>query len=256
MPGGLVFSTIFITSWPMKTLDPSAERFIDCWRMPVYCTIYVHASAQSMPLLAPIGDLDFCPKAHRYRYKGQWLSVSVTAAISDLSDTALKHIEATRHVWEPRGNAVHSALEKHLLQEQPDDCSDYQEWIEPMLDCWLWKGSDVMGVEMRLVDPVKMVAGSTDFILRTQQGTLVIGDLKTVGSSHAVKSRKPADAQLGAYTSMLAFSHPNIVIEKCATVVSGPGICVVKDSDPRYCIEAWEDAWMAYQAKQELLLGF
>lgn len=214
-----------------------------------------HPPQSPMPLLPPIEGLHFDEAAHRYAWQGQWLPWSSTGIVSDLTPHARKRIDETKHVWEPRGLAVHACLEHHLLGEAALDPGDYREWVEPLLDCWLFQGCEPLGVEYRLVDPRKRVAGSCDFILRTAKGTIVLGDLKTVSSEPAAHSRKTADAQLGSYISMMALHHPYLVINRCVTVVSGPGVTLVKPSEPDACVAAWEEAWVRHQVAQDLL-GF
>lgn len=207
-----------------------------------------------MTLLPPIEGLYFDEAAHRYAWRGDWLPWSSTSIVSDLSPYARKRIDETKHIWEPRGNTVHACLEHYLLGEAELDPGDYREWVDPLLDCWLFKDCEPLGVEYRLVDPRRRCAGSCDFILRTAKGTVVLGDLKTVGTTPAAHSRKTADAQLGSYCSMLALHHP-LLIERCVTVVAGPGVALVKPSEPDACVDAWEEAWGRHEAAQELL-GF
>ena len=209
-----------------------------------------------MPLLPPIPDLEFHPDAHRYRYKGDWLLYSVTQVVSDLDDKARKRIEETKHIWEPRGNAVHEFLESFLIGEALTNPGDYTDWTNALLGCWIWEGCEVLAAEYRLVDPIKRVAGSFDGLIKTAKGTTCLFDLKTVSSAPAAKSRKPAEAQLGAYRSMLATHHPYLQIDKCLTIVVGPGACEIKTSDPDACVAQWVDAWDRHVADQELLYAF
>jgi hypothetical protein len=212
-----------------------------------------------MPLLPPIPDLEFHPDAHRYRYQGDWLPWSTTQIVSDLTPEAKAHIERTKdgpNGWAIRGTTIHGWLESHLLGEAEASHGDFSAWIEALRGCWLWKDCEVLAVEYRLCDPLKRVAGSFDFLLRTGKGTVVLGDLKSVGSAPAAKSRKTADAQLGSYVHMLAVHHPNITVERCVTVVSGPGVCEVKSSEVDACCEAWVNAWERFSDEQELLWGF
>ena len=203
-------------------------------------------------MLDPIDGLTFDPIAHRYRYQGDWLPYSVTGIASPLSAKDRERIWAKKDGpdgWEQRGLAVHSALESHLLGKGVVMENRYAEWIDTLIDHWLFNDCEVIAVEHRLCCPKKRVGGSFDFLLRTSQGTLVLGDLKTVGNVNAAKSRKKADAQLGAYSHML-IDHYGIAVEKCATVVSGPGVVEVKTTDPDECHMAWVDAWDAFQLLQ------
>ena len=202
-------------------------------------------------MLEPIPDLVFYPDPlHRYMYKGDWLARSVTAVLShDMSAATRARIDATKHEWEPRGNTCHAALEAALLGHTAPDPGDYSEWITPLLAHPLFKDSEVLAVEYRLVDQRKSLAGSFDCLLRSAKGKTLLCDLKTVSSKPAAASRKPADAQLGAYAAML-IDHHQIDIDACLTVVAGPGITTVKTSDPSACISQWLDAWDFYNLLQ------
>ena len=206
------------------------------------------------PMLEPIEGLEFFDHVHRYRYNNTWLAHSVTKVIAgELNPKTLAHIEKTRHGpmgWEIRGNTVHACLEQHLLGQPTLDTGDFNDWVQPLLDCWLFKNCTPLAVEYRVCDPRKSLAGSMDFVIRTERNTLVLGDLKTVSSAPAAKSRKPADAQLGAYAAMLIDAHPHLSIDKCVTVVAGPGIVEVKPSNPSDCIAQWIDAWDHFQLLQ------
>jgi hypothetical protein len=205
-------------------------------------------------MLEPIEGLDFYPQWHRYRYQGQWMTRSVTGVLAEeLSPYARRKIEETKHGpdgWEIRGKTIHAALEQHLLGEAAANPGDFGDWIDPLLSCWLFQGSETLAVEYTLCDVRKQVAGCFDFLVRTAKGSLVLGDLKTVKNAPAARSRKPAEAQLGAYAAMLIDHHPHLTIDKCVTVVAGPGVCEVKPSDPSECIAKWLDAWDAYQLLQ------
>ena len=214
----------------------------------------------STELLLPIEGLVFDDRAHRYCFLGDWLPFSVTGVISDLSEAARKQIERTKDGpdgWELRGNTVHGILEQHLRGGMTG--AVYEErwapWAEPLLDHWLFRGCTVLAVEYRICDPRKRVGGTWDFLVRTAQGQTILGDLKTVSSAAAMKSRKPASAQLGALASMLAHWWPTITIDRCATLVSAPGECELKVQEPVECMAAWQEAWEKHQA-EEMLRGF
>lgn len=209
-----------------------------------------------MPLLPPVNGLIMDPVAHRYRDETGWFPFSVTNVISDLTPEARKRIMETKHIWEPRGNTVHACLEQHLLGEAEASPGDYAEWVKPLLSSWLFSNCEVLAVEYKLSDPIKRVAGCFDFLIKTERGTTVLGDLKTVSSAPAAKSRKPAMAQLGAYCSMLATHHPFLYVDRCVTVVAGPGCCEVKSSDVDACVAEWVAAWERHQVEQDLLYGF
>jgi len=202
--------------------------------------------------LPPIPGLSFHEAIHRYYLDGHgWLAQSVTQVVGhDMPPATRRHIDATRHEWEPRGVTCHSALEAALLgQEQPDHGA-YADIIQPLLAHNLWKGAEILAVEYRLADARKSLAGSFDFLIRTARGSVVLGDLKTVGSANGAKSRKPATEQLGAYCAMAIDHHPMLTIDKCVTFIAGPGVARVVAQEPSECISAWLDCWDRYQLSQ------
>jgi len=206
-------------------------------------------------MLEPIPDLVFYPDPlHRYMYKGNWLARSVTQVLShDMSAATRARIDATKDGpdgWLIRGNTVHACLENFLLHGDPGDVGDFSDWVTPLLAHRLFKDFEVLAAEYSVCSPSKSLGGQFDCLLRTGKGSTVLCDLKTVTSKLAAASRKPADAQLGAYAAMLIDHHPTITIDACLTVVAGPGITIVKTSDPSACIAAWLDAWDAYNILQ------
>lgn len=209
-------------------------------------------------VLQPLDGIHFDEEAHAYSYNGQWMRGSVSTILSwDLSDEARANIEATKDVWAARGTTVHLALEQHLLGAASINPGEYAEWVDPLLSCWLWEGSKTLACEHRMVNPKRKIGGSFDFLIerKNKTGEIVrcLGDLKTVQTTEAVKRRKPAKAQLGAYLEMMAIHHREIWIDHCLTVVSGPGLCKVITSTPDECSSAWLDAWDRYQAGMKLL---
>lgn len=195
--------------------------------------------------LAPIEGLEFFDDLHRYRYNGRWLPFSVSRIASPVNREAEERFKKTQHIWEPRGNAVHAYCEAKLSgQSLPE--TDYSEWTDALDECWLLKESETIAVEYRLCDARKGVGGSFDFLLRSPNGKLVLGDLKTVGSDSAVSQRQPAKAQLGGYLSML-IDHHKLMVDWCYTLVSGPGRCRLIQSEPDECLGAWVDAWDVFR---------
>ena len=166
-----------------------------------------------LKMLEPIPELHFDEESHRYQYDGKWLPLSPTQVLSfDLDEQAKAVIQETKEGelgWENRGNTCHAALEQHLLGAARLDPGPFAEWIDPLLDCWLWEDITVMGAELRMSDRVRF-GGSADFLVKQKDGTVVLGDLKTVSSLKAVDRRKPATAQLGAYLYLLSKSYPKI----------------------------------------------
>ena len=197
-------------------------------------------------MLSPVLGLDFFPDLHRYRYKGRWLPFSVSRVTNRSTPEQEAQFERTKHVWAPRGNEVHGFCEAMLNgQELPE--TDYSEWTQELQDCWLLRDSEPLAVEYRLCDPRKGIGGSFDFLLRSPNGKVILGDLKTVGNETAVDRRKPAKAQLGGYLAMLIDHHPKLTVDGCYTVVVGPGRCRLIQNEPNECLMAWLDAWDAFK---------
>lgn len=199
-------------------------------------------------MLDPIKDLEFNPELHRYRYQGRWLPFSVSKVTNRVSPDQQRQFDQTKHLWAPRGNAVHEFCEAMLTAEALP-ATDYDEWTEALQDCWLLRDSTPLAVEYRLCDARKGIGGSFDFLLRTPNNKVVLGDLKTVGNETAVDRRKPAKAQLGGYLAMLIDHHPLLTVDWCYTVVVGPGRCRLIQNEPDECLGAWVDAWDLF--KQE-----
>lgn len=201
--------------------------------------------------LPPIEGLEFFDDLHRYRYNGRWLPFSVSRIASPSDPAAERRFEQTRHIWEPRGNAVHQYCET-LLKGGILWKDEFKDWTDELDDCWLLTESEAVAVEYRLCDARKGVGGSFDFLVRTSNDKLVLGDLKTVGSDKAVSQRQPAKAQLGGYLAMLIDHHPRLSIDSCYTLVSGPGRYRLIKSDPDECLMEWLGAWDAFKLAQDL----
>ena len=199
-------------------------------------------------MLDPIPHLEFFEDLHRYRYEGRWLPFSVSRIASPASPEAAKRFAETRHLWEPRGNTVHAYCEA-MLTGQEKKAGDYAEWTDPLEECWLLRDSEPIAVEYRLCDARKGIGGSFDFLVKSPNGKLVLGDLKTVGSDSAVSQRQPAKAQLGGYLAML-IDHHKLAIDWCYTLVSGPGRCRLIQNEPDECLGAWVDAWHNFKLIQ------
>ena len=199
-------------------------------------------------MLEPISGLEFHEDIHRYRYQGRWLPFSVSRVTNRVSQEQQRQFEQTKHLWAPRGNAVHAFCEAMLTAEALP-ATDYDEWTDVLQDCWLLRDSEPLAVEYRLCDARKGIGGSFDFLLRTPSGKVALGDLKTVGNETAVDRRKPAKAQLGGYLAMLIDHHPLLTVDWCYTVVVGPGRCRLIQNEPDECLGAWVDAWDVF--KQE-----
>ncbi len=155
--------------------------------------------------------------------------------------------------WAARGEQIHNALEGHLKGESIEFADRWTDWVDPMLDCELFRDATTIATEYRLCDVKKSMGGSFDFLLKTSTGEIVLGDLKTVGSKSKARTRQPATDQLGGYLAMLIDHHPAVHVNKCVTVVAGPNECRVIRQEPDDCIEAWLDSWDRYKFEQEKL---
>ena len=135
-------------------------------------------------------------------WRGNWVLDNVSEVCSDeLTPFAKQRIEETRlgpDGWELR-EANHPPLLGSASSDQPFVHEDrWDAWLDPLFDEPLFKGSETLATEFRLVDRYNNVAGSFDFLVKSDAG-ITLGDLKTVGSRKAVSGRKPATRQLGAY---------------------------------------------------------
>ena len=209
-------------------------------------------------MLPKLEGLSFDEEAHRYMWEGKWLPLSPTQILSiDLDDEAKQRIAETKdgpNGWCVRGNTLHGCLENFLLGAADLNPGDFADWWDPLKACWLWEDATILGVELRMTDKKRM-GGSCDFLIK-KDGQIILGDLKSVSSEKALKSRKPATAQLGFYLYMLQKCWPHVMVDKCVTVVAGPGKTKVITDDPTDCWLAWEDAMSRYQAHLDINVGF
>ena len=212
-------------------------------------------------MLEPVPGLEFFPGPHRYRKDGLWVPHSVTQVLGfDMSPSKREAIERTKggpDGWEARGNACHKALDQYLgsmkLQNGHGVIYDdrWADWIDPLLDHPIFKGVEVLATEYAVYDAKKNCAGSFDFLLRVsptsgEDNRVILGDLKSVSSKRALAARKPADAQLAAYQSMLASLHPSLLVTDLVTVVCGPGETRILNTDAESAWTHWEEAWGRY----------
>jgi len=210
-------------------------------------------------MLDSVPGLEFFPIPHRYRYMGQWVPHSVTQVLGfDMSPSKRQAIDRTKDGpdgWEIRGNTCHKALDQYLgsMKLQNGHGVIYEDrwadWIDPLLDHPIFKGVEVLATEYAVYDKHKNCAGSFDFLLRTTSSDdkrIILGDLKTVSSKKALAARKPADAQLAAYQSMLVSAHRTLVVTDLVTVVCGPGETRILYTDVETAWTHWDEAWGRY----------
>jgi hypothetical protein len=191
-------------------------------------------------MLAPVSGLVFNPSDHTYWYQGKRLHYSVSQIADPLDDRSRAYVESKRHIWEPRGNTVHDALEC-FSKGQPVDAGKYGEWVDAMLEHWLLRDAEVIASEYSVCDPEHSIGGKFDSLIKTVKGTTALVDLKTVETRDAVRLRKPASCQLGGYLENLQRFHL-LWVDRCVTFVVGPGLARVVPSDPDECVAEWQAA--------------
>ena len=207
-------------------------------------------------MLPSIPRLEFHPEIHRYRYKYEWLLNNVTGVLSFDMDpakrAAIEHYKSGEKGWAARGTALHKVMEQLLKGIDFEHADIWDDWVGDLVNCDLFQTSEALAVEYPLCDEKKDLGGSFDFLLKDEEGKLVLGDLKSCSSKSAAKRREPATAQLGAYLDMLLVHHPTLEIDKCVTVVSGPGICKTIEDDPDECLNEWYEKWGLFEADRDL----
>ena len=225
-----------------------------------------------MTWLSPIPGLIRHDPEHRYYLNGRPFTVSITGVLRlQKSDYAMAKIQATQHIWAPRGTTTHRALELSLLQrfhpqlasaseslaELADLVSeldalrrgDYQDWIEPLITHDHWNHVTVIASERPTCCLTRGVAGTFDTAYQASNKR-VLADLKTLAAdtSHTYCTR----AQLGGYMALEA-THGNHY-DYGQTIWARPGRTVFSELyTRRECLLAWAAAWTRYQAATCLL---
>lgn len=222
-----------------------------------------HVGQQRNPLmLNPIPDLVVDEANHGYWYRGEWLATSVSEVTGiDITPVQRAAFEKYKHGpdgWAARGDAIHKAMNKHLLDEPQVYDDKWSPWVETLLEDDIFKGINLMASEYPLClrSDTNSIGGTLDALwsLDIDDGGVgspfvVLADLKTVSSKKAVSSRKPATSQLGGYAEML-LSHGLTAVTECVTIISGPGKCKVIREDPQDCIDSWREQLGRYNALQ------
>ena len=202
-------------------------------------------------LLPPIPGLRRQDPEHRYVLErpGQplhWFPVSITGVLSlGKSAYAMERIEATRAIWEPRGNTCHLALEC-FLQGRLDELgiiaaeSDYTDWVLPLISHPRWQQVDVIASERPTCCLQRNVSGTYDcgFVERSS-GLRVLADLKSLSENGSTYSTA---AQLGGYMALEA-TH-GVHYDVGQTIWCRPGQTVFSPLYSRAeCLHAWSLAW-------------
>jgi len=214
--------------------------------------------------LQPIPGLHRRDPEHRYWLGEVEFPISVTGVTGVKSDYAMERIEATREVWEPRGNTAHRALELMMLttkgaprtieQVRHDIAElgalaigDYSDWVQPLLEHDRWDQLQIIASEMAVACTQRRVAGCFDLAFIDEAGRTILADLKSLGSAES--STYCTRAQLGGYAALLKASH-GVVVDACQTIWCRPGSTTFS---PLYslaeCRMAWASAWATYRAR-------
>jgi hypothetical protein len=218
------------------------------------------------PWLPPIPGLHRRDPEHRYRLGEVEFPISVTGVLGCLkSDYAMDRIEATREVWEPRGNSCHRALELFLLSQRgwaagdmtvAADQSvlvelagllhgDYDAWIQPLITHDRWNHLQVIASERPTCCLARKVAGTFDTAYHDESGRRILADLKSLGENGSTYSTA---AQLGGYMALEA-TWGNLY-DAGQTIWCRPGQTTFS---PLYsvaeCRMAWAGAWATWKAR-------
>ncbi len=185
--------------------------------------------------LPPIPGLVRRDPEHRYWLDDHLFPVSVTGVLAHgKGKVAMGRIEATRPVWEPRGNACHRAMELFLTARRPaalrpaelgmESASppeadplaelgdladgDHADWIHPLLNHPRWEQVEVIASERATCCIVRNVAGTYDTAFLDERLPIpagrpegvsgparVLADLKSLGPNGSTYCTR---AQLGA----------------------------------------------------------
>lgn len=171
--------------------------------------------------------------------------VSITGVLAlGKSAYAMERIEATRSVWEPRGNTVHLSLETFLqgrLEKlQALAAGDYADWIAPLITHPRWSDVEVIASERPTCCLTRNVSGTYDcgFVERST-GLRVLADLKSLSENGATYSTA---AQLGGYMALEA-TH-GVHYDAGQTIWARPGETTFSPLYSRSdCLHAWALAW-------------
>ena len=210
--------------------------------------------------LAPIPGLRRSDPEHRYWLGDHLFPVSITGVIGSCKSAwALARIEATRHLWAPRGHTVHQALEallhsrfhplalqKHRAAQQLEvlRTSDYRDWIEPLLAHPHWQQVTVIASERPTCCLIRNLAGTYDtgYIQHTS-GLRVLADLKTL--SRPGSGSYCTRAQLGGYMALEATW--GVHYDAGQTIWARPGHTRFSQLYSREeCLAAWAASWAGY----------
>jgi hypothetical protein len=206
--------------------------------------------------MTPTTWLPPIPGLHRRDGHRYWLGelefpVSVTGVLScGKSDFAMARIEATRAVWEPRGNSAHRALELFLTVEMGDELrdlvtGDYADWVVPLITHDRWAHLQVIASERPTCCVRRRVAGTYDTAYVDEAGRRVLADLKSLGEHGSTYCTA---AQLGGYMALEA-TH-GVRYDAGQTIWCRPGQATFSPLYSRpECLLAWAAAWATWRGR-------
>jgi hypothetical protein len=205
------------------------------------------------PWLPPIPGLHRRDPEHRYWLGNTPFPISVTGVIGCMkSDYAMDRIEATREVWEPRGNSCHRALELFLQLEHSDELrdllqGDHADWIQPLITHDRWHGLQVIASERPTCCAAgRGVAGTFDTAYIDEQGRRILADLKSLASDSS--STYSTAAQLGGYMALESTWGNHY--DAGQTIWCRPGQTTFSPLYSRSeCLLAWAGAWATWRAR-------
>lgn len=228
-----------------------------------------------MTWLNPIVGLKRDDPSHVYQLDGTPFPVSVTGVLRiEKSEYAMERIQATTHIWAPRGHSTHRALEIELRRRfdpllqsgrlhRPDLTAlvseldelrqgDYKDWVEPLVTHPMWDSVQVIASERPTCCLKRRVAGTFDLAYTSPIHGVVLADLKTLGPNGSTYSTA---AQLGAYMALEATWGNHYDVGQ--TIWATPGKTTFsKLYSRRECLLAWAAAWTRYKATQRHAGGF
>ena len=196
--------------------------------------------------------IEFDEETHRYIWTptNEIMINSVTSITGfDMPADKRKSIESFKHIWAPRGTAVHKALECFLLKKDISDDTTYDDWIVPLLSHqYFQEFFEPLAVEYRVVDLKHSIGGTLDaYGIDKRTNKRVLMDLKTQSNPNA--NAYSTNEQLGGYYSMLMKN--DIQVDECRTVWCRPNKTTVGEfQDPAKCYSDWVDKldiWKMYQ---------
>ena len=212
------------------------------------------------PFLPPHPGISRRDPEHRYVLDrpGQPLHefpASVTGVIGLGKDQrAIEAIEATKDIWQPRGHAVHLALEC-LLQRRYSElqalaAGDYADWIQPLITAPRWGDLQVIASERPTYCLARNISGTYDAGYIDPAGRRILADLKTQAT---ITSRTYSTAaQLGGYMALEA-SH-GVHYDAGQTIWSRPGQTAFSALYSRQeCLTAWALAWARWLHHRDCL---